>query len=146
MVNEIQDVCRLLCGPNRIGSATRQDEIVAIGQTISILTEDDARDLMSKTTSFMQTRREEHETSVVHPWPMVGIPVVCAEAEKWIIPNGWQNPGAASCHQLLAASCHLSLPRLTKLATGRCKLPPAATGSWHPPAWQLSAGRWQLSG
>jgi len=36
-------------------SQTRQDEVQAISEAIQILTEDDARDLFSKTTSFLQT-------------------------------------------------------------------------------------------
>jgi len=45
-------------------SATRQDEIAAIGQTITILTEDEARDLMSKTMSFVQTGSKRHTSAV----------------------------------------------------------------------------------
>merc|ERR1719456_40618 len=32
----------------------RQEEVIAIGETIKILTDDDARDLMSKTVGFLQ--------------------------------------------------------------------------------------------
>jgi len=53
---DLKKRCKTAAGDYATRSATRQDEIVAIGETISILTEDDARDLMSKTTSFMQTR------------------------------------------------------------------------------------------
>merc|ERR1719326_851088 len=37
-------------------SKTRADEIVAIGETIKILTDDDARDLFGKTVSLLQLR------------------------------------------------------------------------------------------
>jgi len=45
-------------------SQTRNDEITAIGETIGILMDDDARDLTSKTMSFMQTGNvHKHEQS-----------------------------------------------------------------------------------
>jgi len=45
-------------------SATRQDEIVAIGETINILTDDEARDLISKSINFFQMRtRHQHTQS-----------------------------------------------------------------------------------
>jgi len=39
---------------------TRQEEVQAIAEAIRILTEDDARDLFSKTLSFVQTSSERH--------------------------------------------------------------------------------------
>eukprot|EP00747_Dinoflagellata_sp_TGD_P025146 gnl/TRDRNA2_/TRDRNA2_131047_c0_seq3.p1 gnl/TRDRNA2_/TRDRNA2_131047_c0~~gnl/TRDRNA2_/TRDRNA2_131047_c0_seq3.p1 ORF type:complete len:736 (+),score=243.51 gnl/TRDRNA2_/TRDRNA2_131047_c0_seq3:27-2210(+) len=40
-------------------SSTRMQEIAAIGETIGILTGDDARDLLSKTTSFLQVKAQK---------------------------------------------------------------------------------------
>lgn len=46
-------------------SKTRQEEIIAIGEAIGILTGDDARDLISKTVSLVQ-RQVRHQTQQVH--------------------------------------------------------------------------------
>merc|ERR1719456_1434901 len=44
-------------------SKTRADEIVAIGETIKILTDDDARDLFGKTMSFLQVGSAEQSAT-----------------------------------------------------------------------------------
>jgi len=60
---DLKTRCKTAAADYATRSATRQDEIVAIGQTINILTEDDARDLMSKTTNFIQlgSRRQHRQ-------------------------------------------------------------------------------------
>jgi len=58
--------CKTAAGDFASRSATRQDEIVAIGETINILTEDEARDLISKSSvgaQFLQMASREHRES-----------------------------------------------------------------------------------
>jgi len=52
---DLKERCKTAAEDFAARSKTRQDEIVAIGETINILTDDDARDLISKSISFMQT-------------------------------------------------------------------------------------------
>jgi len=61
---DLKERCSTAAADFASRSATRQDEIAAIGQTITILTEDEARDLMSKTMSFMQTGSKRHTSAV----------------------------------------------------------------------------------
>jgi len=53
---DLKSRCKTAAEDYASRSATRQDEIVAIGETINILMSDESRDLMSKTMSFVQTR------------------------------------------------------------------------------------------
>jgi len=53
---DLKDRCKTAAADYASRSATRQDEIVAIGETIQILTEDEARDLIGKRVFFMQLR------------------------------------------------------------------------------------------
>lgn len=55
---ELKDRCANADADYEKRKKTRQNEVVAISEAIAILTEDDARDLFSKTMSFVQLSRE----------------------------------------------------------------------------------------
>lgn len=52
---DLKSRCKTAAEDYAARSKTRQEEIVAIGETINILMDDDSRDLISKTISFVQT-------------------------------------------------------------------------------------------
>lgn len=61
---DMQAKCKTAAEDYATRSATRQDEIAAIGETIQILTEDESRDLISKSISFLQMRSlQQHRQS-----------------------------------------------------------------------------------
>jgi hypothetical protein len=57
---DLQARCKTAAKDFAQRSATRQDEITAIGEAIVVLTNDDARDVFAKTVSFLQMGSSKH--------------------------------------------------------------------------------------
>jgi hypothetical protein len=57
---DLKERCKTADADYASRKATRQDEITAIGETIQILTDDEARDLMSKSVAFLQMGSRRH--------------------------------------------------------------------------------------
>jgi len=60
---DLKERCKVAASNYATRSATRQDEITAIGETINILMEDDARDLINKQINFVQIRSTRQHQS-----------------------------------------------------------------------------------